>query len=36
VLLDLPGVRFASAAAYRLIVRNRHRLPAPYDDVTDR
>jgi len=36
VLLDLPGVRFASAAAYRLIVRNRHRLPTPHDDVTDR
>jgi predicted DCC family thiol-disulfide oxidoreductase YuxK len=32
LFLDLPGVRLASAIAYRLIARNRHRLPAPHDD----
>jgi predicted DCC family thiol-disulfide oxidoreductase YuxK len=32
--LDLPVVRLATAIAYRLIARNRHRLPAPHDDVS--
>jgi predicted DCC family thiol-disulfide oxidoreductase YuxK len=34
-LLDLPVVRPASAIAYCLIARNRHRLPAPHDDVSE-
>jgi predicted DCC family thiol-disulfide oxidoreductase YuxK len=29
VVLELPLVRAAAAAAYRVIARNRHRLPAP-------
>jgi predicted DCC family thiol-disulfide oxidoreductase YuxK len=36
--LDSPGMRLVSAIAYRLIARNRHRLPAPHHDeaVPDR
>ena len=34
LLLEVPGVRLVSAIAYRLIARNRHRLPAPHRDVT--
>ena len=26
---DLPGPRWVAAAVYRVVVRNRHRLPAP-------
>jgi predicted DCC family thiol-disulfide oxidoreductase YuxK len=33
LFLDMPGVRLATAIAYRLIARNRHRLPAPHRDV---
>lgn len=29
IVLELPVVRSAAAAAYRVIARNRHRLPAP-------
>jgi predicted DCC family thiol-disulfide oxidoreductase YuxK len=29
MMLDLPVVRIVTASAYRLIARNRHRLPAP-------
>ena len=29
--LTLPGVRHASEAAYRLIARNRHRIPGPWE-----
>jgi predicted DCC family thiol-disulfide oxidoreductase YuxK len=38
LFLDMPGVRLASATAYPLIARNRHRLPAPHldDPVPDR
>jgi predicted DCC family thiol-disulfide oxidoreductase YuxK len=34
LVLDLPGVRQASAIAYRWIARNRHRLPAPDREIT--
>ena len=29
--LTLPGVRHAGGAAYRLIARNRHRIPGPWE-----
>ncbi len=29
VVGDLPGPRWAAAALYRVVVRHRHRLPAP-------
>jgi predicted DCC family thiol-disulfide oxidoreductase YuxK len=34
LVLDLPGVRQASALAYRYVARNRHRLPAPDREPT--
>ena len=33
-VLDLWGLRTASALGYRLVARNRHRLPAPDREVT--
>jgi predicted DCC family thiol-disulfide oxidoreductase YuxK len=33
-LLDLPGVRRGTAVGYRLVARNRHRLPGPDREVT--
>jgi predicted DCC family thiol-disulfide oxidoreductase YuxK len=29
IVVDLPGVRVVAGVAYRWVVRNRHRLPAP-------
>ncbi len=34
LILDLPGVRLGTASVYRVIARNRHRLPTPRRDVT--
>jgi predicted DCC family thiol-disulfide oxidoreductase YuxK len=34
LVLDLWGVRAASALGYKLVARNRHRLPAPDREVT--